>query len=339
MSTTKPTDKAQAACWRKLAFTLKQQTKMTWQQIADALNNRGYHSAKGSPLTNVTVKTRYTPDHGQVLSDPLPSEWDERFQRDLKAIFPGNDPSEHDERSDHLASPGLCEECAERGEQNVPGGELVERGERDEQASPSPHSERPPDVSSEERHDHSTQSRAAAEPVVERKEPDPHSEQEAMPLLSEQDRHSPQTRVSQEPAELQGEPSPHSEPLTLDRISEHLIPIMRDIAKEVCESMMHHIPNDMHVPGSKEFPEPTTLKGTERGGRRETRAYEKLSATIDQELYKLFDADRAKRPGYSVGRMLDYILWSHYGKPPLSSQLEGAEDRAKARPKRPKKVR
>lgn len=256
MSTTEPSEKAQAACWRKLAFSLKEQAEMTWQQIADALNARGYVSAKGNALTHLMVQGNYARDRKMVLSAELSSECEERYQHDLAAI--------------------LAEDRAEGNE----------RGE-----------------------------------------------QERVSVLSERELPSPQS-MSKEPCRV---PSPRSEPLTLDQITEHLTPVIRQIAMEVCESMPRSIPTVSHANTGDVPPEPETLKGTTKGGRRETREYEKISATVDRVLYKRFHNEQRERK-CSTGRLLDIILWNYYGKPPLSYQLEGAEERALARPKRLKKT-
>ena len=55
----------------------------------------------------------------------------------------------------------------------------------------------------------------------------------------------------------------------------------------------------------------------ERKGRGETRSYEKFSVTVDVNLARLFRKE-AKRRRLSVGRLMDAILWSRYGKPDLS---------------------
>lgn len=69
--------------------------------------------------------------------------------------------------------------------------------------------------------------------------------------------------------------------------------------------------NKMETP-----PETTTIKGSGKG-RKETRKYQKISPTIDVEIYKLLMSDCAKRK-ISVGKYLDQILWHWFGKPKLS---------------------
>jgi hypothetical protein len=62
-----------------------------------------------------------------------------------------------------------------------------------------------------------------------------------------------------------------------------------------------------------EPPEPERVPGT----RRENREWERVSATVDSNLMKLFNLERKKRR-MSTSRLLETILWLHYGKPKLS---------------------
>jgi hypothetical protein len=143
---------------------------------------------------------------------------------------------------------------------------------------------------------------------------------------------SAQTEEVPEPESVHEERPSHSEHITWDQIVERLTPIIREIASEVCSSF-NPVPNLPHEVTEDAPPKPEVLKQTERGGRRENRIYAKVGATIDEELFKLFEADRERRR-CSTGRLLDVILWQHYGRPPLSFELPGAEERARARPKR-----
>ena len=90
---------------------------------------------------------------------------------------------------------------------------------------------------------------------------------------------------------------------------------MRQIAREVYQESGHNIPNGPLVFNHDAPPEPQTLKGAR--GRKEDRQIKKISATIDEVLWGLFEVER-KRRGLSTGRLLDIILWQWYGKPKLS---------------------
>lgn len=63
-------------------------------------------------------------------------------------------------------------------------------------------------------------------------------------------------------------------------------------------------------------PEADTITG-EGKGRRLKRKYERVSLTIDSELWKLFRAEQ-KRLNTTAPRLMDSILWTYYGKPKLS---------------------
>jgi hypothetical protein len=60
------------------------------------------------------------------------------------------------------------------------------------------------------------------------------------------------------------------------------------------------------------------------------RRWEKLAGTCDCELVKLFHGKR-RELRLSVSQMLDYVLWSFFGKPPLSYQSKGSETSKESR--------
>jgi hypothetical protein len=104
----------------------------------------------------------------------------------------------------------------------------------------------------------------------------------------------------------------------VDAHREDLDERMRRIAREVCQEIIHNMETDRNIITlmEDEPPEPTTIKG-EGKGRRENRAYEKVSVTIDKKLWERFTADRDSIK-VSTGRMMDIILWRYYGRPKLS---------------------
>ena len=76
-------------------------------------------------------------------------------------------------------------------------------------------------------------------------------------------------------------------------------------------------------------PEPKEIKkkpGTKAKGRsRQNRDYERHTLTVDSNLWRLFEQDMKSRRISSSGRMMDVILWNHYGKPTLSYMTESKE--------------
>lgn len=130
-----------------------------------------------------------------------------------------------------------------------------------------------------------------------------------------------------------------SEQPELSGIPEPMKTAFRAMAKEVFEEMLATAPNVQRVRREMSDdlpPEPEELQDSGKGGRRQTRTYEKLSATVDTELFKRFRAERKER-GLSAGRLLDAILWHWYHKPELSYQQPDAVERARDRPKRTRK--
>ena len=116
-----------------------------------------------------------------------------------------------------------------------------------------------------------------------------------------------------------------------DHVEDMMKPVMMRIAQEaateVFRSMSISARSEL-VPTLDEPPEPERIPGT----RRENREWERVSATVDSNLMKLFNLERKKRR-MSTSRLLETILWLHYGKPNLSYEsfgsrdiVEGAED-------------
>lgn len=76
----------------------------------------------------------------------------------------------------------------------------------------------------------------------------------------------------------------------------------------------HNIPNE---PTEFELvPEPETVTGGAKG-RRQDRKYEKISVTVDKNLWKIF-RQKQKKLSCSGPRLMDSILWNFFGKPELS---------------------
>jgi len=97
-----------------------------------------------------------------------------------------------------------------------------------------------------------------------------------------------------------------------DMMKPVMIRIAQEAATEVLQSMSVSARSEL-VPTLAEPPEPERVPGT----RRENREWERVSATVDSNLMKLFNLERKKRR-MSTSRLLETILWLHYGKPTLS---------------------
>jgi hypothetical protein len=97
-----------------------------------------------------------------------------------------------------------------------------------------------------------------------------------------------------------------------DMMKPVMIRIAQEAATEVFQSMSISARSEL-VPTLEEPPEPERVPGT----RRENREWERVSATVDSNLMKLFNLERKKRR-MSTSRLLETILWLHYGKPNLS---------------------
>jgi hypothetical protein len=127
-----------------------------------------------------------------------------------------------------------------------------------------------------------------------------------------------------------------SEQNGLTDITDAMKAAIKALAKEVFVEMMISVPNVRtvtHEMADDLPPEPLKLSGTGKGGRRQTREYGKLSATLDFVLFEHFRSECSERK-LSAGRLLDAILWDRYGRPELSYQRADAQERARARPKR-----
>lgn len=93
---------------------------------------------------------------------------------------------------------------------------------------------------------------------------------------------------------------------------------VRRIVREELELRLHQDPssNNTHNGHTELCPEADTVKGQGKG-RRLNRDYERVSITIDKELWKEFRAEQ-KRLHTTAPRLMDTILWHYYNKPRLS---------------------
>ena len=66
-------------------------------------------------------------------------------------------------------------------------------------------------------------------------------------------------------------------------------------------------------------PEPTVIKG-KGPGRKLNRDFERLSVAVDKSLLTLFEEEK-KKLRIPASRLLDSILWNHYGKPVIVSKF------------------
>jgi hypothetical protein len=66
-------------------------------------------------------------------------------------------------------------------------------------------------------------------------------------------------------------------------------------------------------------PEPTVIKG-KGPGRKLNRDFERLSVAVDKGLLTLFEEEK-KKLRIPASRLLDSILWNHYGKPAIVSKV------------------
>jgi len=93
---------------------------------------------------------------------------------------------------------------------------------------------------------------------------------------------------------------------------------VRKIARETCEEIMRNMTSVQAAAGDMP-PEPAAVLGVK--GRRQDRDYRKITLTIDKSLWDLFEAER-KRLSVSAARMMDIVLWRHYGRPRLSFEKD-----------------
>jgi len=100
-----------------------------------------------------------------------------------------------------------------------------------------------------------------------------------------------------------------------DHVEDMMKPVMLRIAEEVATEVLQSISvsRTESVGALEEPPEPERVPGT----RRENRDWERISATIDRNLIKFFNREKKERR-MSTSRLLETILWLHYGKPRLS---------------------
>ncbi len=137
--------------------------------------------------------------------------------------------------------------------------------------------------------------------------------------LSSQDDEGSQLQQPNQPRRTRkrGEGQPGKTPdklIPVNEFDQHI----QALAREVFQEMLHNIPNGKNVIEDIQDmpPEPETLKQAGKG-RRENREYEKISLTVDKVLWDLFSKER-KQLNVSSGRLLDIILWRHFGRPTLS---------------------
>ncbi|MEW6347688.1 MAG: hypothetical protein AB1646_01385 [Thermodesulfobacteriota bacterium] len=109
---------------------------------------------------------------------------------------------------------------------------------------------------------------------------------------------------------------------------------IRNMIQEELQSRQHI----QSIPTEDMPPEPQYLKGQK--GRREARAWEKLTITVDTVLAERFKKECTEH-SLSAGKMMDAILWARYGKPKLSYELDptgksrkskSTEDKKKEKP-------
>lgn len=100
-----------------------------------------------------------------------------------------------------------------------------------------------------------------------------------------------------------------------DHVEDMMKPVMLRIAEEAATEVLQSISvsRTESVGALEEPPEPERVPGT----RRENRDWERISATIDRNLIKFFKREKKERR-MSTSRLLETILWLHYGKPNLS---------------------
>ena len=96
-----------------------------------------------------------------------------------------------------------------------------------------------------------------------------------------------------------------------------------DVRRIVCEEINKRL-SDVEAISLNEHtvlvPEADTIKGQGQG-RRLKRDYERVSITVDRELWKLFRKEQRQLKTTSP-RLMDSILWAHYGQPKLSFEVE-----------------
>jgi len=93
---------------------------------------------------------------------------------------------------------------------------------------------------------------------------------------------------------------------------------IKAVARQVFQKMFYGMREEMNTMADMQDvpPEPRVIKG-EGKGRREDRQYTKASVTVDKVLWNLFVKER-DRLRVSTGRLMDIVLWRHFGKPKLS---------------------
>ncbi|MFC1834106.1 hypothetical protein ACFL2Q_05145 [Thermodesulfobacteriota bacterium] len=102
-----------------------------------------------------------------------------------------------------------------------------------------------------------------------------------------------------------------------DIVEEIVKPIMQRTAEETSRQVFQNMRQTVEHPlgEMEEPPEPRRVPGT----RRETREWDRISATIDKNVMKLFNQEKKLRR-MSTSRLLETVLWLYFGKPRLSYQ-------------------
>jgi hypothetical protein len=100
-----------------------------------------------------------------------------------------------------------------------------------------------------------------------------------------------------------------------DHVEDMLKPVIQRVAQDAAIEALRSIsPSRPDSVGAlEEPPEPERVPGT----RKENREWERVSATVDSNLMKLFNLERKQRR-MSTSRLLETILWLHFNKPRLS---------------------
>ena len=114
----------------------------------------------------------------------------------------------------------------------------------------------------------------------------------------------------------------------ISQIEDHVEDMMKPVMIRIAQEAATEVFQSMSISARSELgstldepPEPERVPGT----RRENREWERVSATVDSNLMKLFNLER-KRRRMSTSRLLETILWLHYGKPNLSYESFGTRD-------------
>ena len=105
--------------------------------------------------------------------------------------------------------------------------------------------------------------------------------------------------------------------LTISDI-EQIFETLLDKRLSSIKDISHNTHNDFEL-----APKPQTIRGGAKG-RKENRKYFNLSVAIDNNLNELFEEER-ERLNVPKSRLLDSILWHHYGRPKLTYGSDAEE--------------